>query len=409
MIPSRRVVLTLMTIVVMLSSVAFSSFSLFLPPIESEFGWSRTMTTVPYTVAMVGWGAGSLFFGKLADDYGTRRVILGGLLLMAAGFFGMGLSQNLWHLSISYGVMVGLAIGACGASLVSILVSKHFDTQSRGRAVSLIQTASPLNPLFFAPLVYVLITMTDWRTAVLVLGGMIAVIAFPLAWVGARDPVAVSGSDRPRARWAESFATLQHRPLVVLFVGRLSCGLAFFQIAHLVPYALSKGLTPGAAAMAVSVFGASAAAWALLFGWLSDRHGRVSMLALSYLVRGAGTVALAFAGPNPLWFYLLVALAVGPTFGTVGLTNVTFFESVGPRLVGVVLGLSFIVHQIASAGGPMLGSIIYDQTGSYTGFMLVTGLILLASGILTLSTTDAKVRLPAHFTAPAGGPAAGAD
>jgi len=30
----------------------------FLPPIETEFGWSRTMATVPYVVAMIGWAVG---------------------------------------------------------------------------------------------------------------------------------------------------------------------------------------------------------------------------------------------------------------------------------------------------------------------------------------------------------------
>ena len=29
-----------------------------------------------------------------------------------------------------------------------------------------------------------------------------------------------------------------------------------------------------------------------------------------------------------------------------------FYEIVGPRMAGVILGLSFIVHQIGSAGGP---------------------------------------------------------
>ena len=44
--------------------------------------------------------------------------------------------------------------------------------------------------------------------------------------------------------------------------------------------------------------------------------------------------------------------------------NVMFYEIVGPRMAGVILGLSFIVHQIGSAGGPMLASIAFDLTGS---------------------------------------------
>src|SRR3972149_1115035 len=126
---SRTSVLLLCSAVVMMTSTGMGSFSLLLPPIEAEFGWSRAMATVPYMVAMIGWGAGAVLFGKLADDFGARPGGFGGILLMAAGFLGMGLSENLWQLSLSYGVMVGLAMGACGLVIMSLLVSKHFDAR----------------------------------------------------------------------------------------------------------------------------------------------------------------------------------------------------------------------------------------------------------------------------------------
>jgi predicted MFS family arabinose efflux permease len=87
-------------------------------------------------------------------------------------------------------------------------------------------------------------------------------------------------------------------------------------------------------------------------------------------------------------------VAVGPTFGTVAIQNVMFYEMVGPRMAGVVLGLSFIAHQIGSASGPMIASLLFDQTGSYDGFMVVMALILVASGLLVhnLSGPDARPR-----------------
>ena len=91
---SRNIVLLLCAGVVTITSIGMNSFSLFLRPIEAEFGWSRTTATVPYMFGMLGWGVGGVLFGKLADDLGARRVILVGILLMAAGFFGMSLSQN---------------------------------------------------------------------------------------------------------------------------------------------------------------------------------------------------------------------------------------------------------------------------------------------------------------------------
>jgi MFS family permease len=150
---------------------------------------------------MLGWGAGAVLFGKLADDLGARRVILGGILLMAAGFFGMSLSQNLWQLSVSYGIMVGMATGACGLVIISLLVSKHYDTKNRGLAVSVIQTAAPLSPVVFAPVLYFLIKTFDWRAAALASGVLLVTVALPLAWLGARDPDVTLSHRRNRVGW----------------------------------------------------------------------------------------------------------------------------------------------------------------------------------------------------------------
>src|SRR3989304_6242898 len=160
---SRTAIVLICVAVVTMTSISMSTFPLFLPPLERDFGWSRPTVTMPYMVSMLGWAVGAVLFGKLADDFGACGVILAGIVLMAAGFLGMGLSQNLWQLSLSYGVMVGLAMGACGLSIVSLLVSKHFEAEDRGLAVGMIQTAPPLSALIGPPVFYFLMQTYDWR------------------------------------------------------------------------------------------------------------------------------------------------------------------------------------------------------------------------------------------------------
>ncbi len=375
--------LGLCTAVLLLTSVGSASFSLFLHPIETEFGWSRVLATLPYTVAMAAWGLSAPLFGKLADDFGVRPVILGGIVAMAAGFLGMSMAQTLWQLSLSFGLLVGAAMGACGLTTVTLLISKHFDRRARARAVSLVQTAPPLNPLLFAPLLFALITSFSWRLAAQVTAALLLGVALPLAWIGARDPDTAHSARPPRLSWGVCLSCLLDRQVMCLFVARFSCGVAFFQIAHLVALAFSKGFEPATAAIGVSIFGGSSVLLSLLAGWLSDRYGRGRILALTYFVRGLGTLAFLLPIPNTFVFYLLVAIAIGPTFGTVALNNVMFFEAVGPGLAGRILGLSFVVHQIGAAGGPILASIVFDSTGSYDWFLLGLGAILLISGTMT--------------------------
>ncbi len=377
---SRYSILLLCTAVATMTSIGMSTFSLFLPPIEKEFGLTRSMVTLPYMVAMLGWAAGALTFGKLADDRGSRPVVLIGIALMGTGFAGMGLSQNLWQLSLTYGVCVGMAMGACSLVIMSLLVSKHF-ASNRGLAVAVIQTAPPMSPLLFAPIIYFLIRSYDWRTAALAVSALLFFIAWPLAWIGAHDPDGSRPSRSARVGWSACLPYLRTRSMRLLFAVRFSCGVAFFQIAHLVALSMSKGFDAATGAKAVSVFGAGAVISALLFGWLSDRYGRAPILGLSYLTRGVGTLLMALDISNAYVYYAVVALAIGPTFGTVAVGNVLFYELVGPRMAGMILGMSFIVHQIGSAAGPMIASITYDRTGSYDGFMVVMSLVLLASGL----------------------------
>jgi MFS family permease len=406
---SRGMVLFICTFVLLITSAGITSFALFLPFIETEFGWSRSMVTVPYTVAMVVWGISAPLFGKLADDHGARPVMLWGVALMATGFVVMGLAQDLWQISLAFGVLVGAAKGAASITIAALLISKHYDGSSRARAVSVVQTASPLNPLLFAPILFLLMSRFDWRTAALVTGGLLWVVALPLAWIGARDPDPGKLAGRPRLGWSAAVPYLRDRTMLLMFLARVACGLAFFQQAHLVAITLSKGFSTGTGAAAVSIMGFSAVVFALLFGWLADRYSRVRMLSLSYLVRGVFTLLMAVWVPDELVFFLLVALAVGPTFATIAVQNVWFYETVGPRLAGLMLGLSFIIHQVGSAVGPQLGSLIFDITQTYDGYQLAIGLVLLFSAAITFNLKDigrdagrgADVRLPEPRLTPA--------
>jgi MFS family permease len=407
---SRKAVLALTTSVLVLTSASFTNFSLLLHPIEVDFGWARATATLPYMVAMVTWGISSPFFGKLADDHGVRPVMLSGIVIMATGFLGMALAQNLWQLTLAFGVLVGASVGAAGIGMGALLVSKHFDARNRGWAVSVVQTASPLYPLLFAPLLFLLIKAFGWRSAALVSSGLLWFVALPIAWVGTRDPDTTRVAHYRRAPWSAVLPFLRNRSMLALCVARFSCGLAFFYTAHMVTLAMNKGLDAVVGTAALSVYGAAAVAWSLLFGWLADRHGRAHMLALSYAVRGLGSLVMATVVPNELLFYVLVAVGIGPTFGTIAVQNVLFYEAAGPRLAGLILGLSFIIHQLGSAIGPQLGSIVYDQTNTYDGYLFAIGVVLLGSAVITFNIKDIGSRMPepaepAVSTAPSPAPA----
>ena len=70
------VMLALGTVLVALNLGALSSLSVFLKPLSAEFGWARGATALSYTTAAVTIGVAGVFWGRVADRYGTRPVVL---------------------------------------------------------------------------------------------------------------------------------------------------------------------------------------------------------------------------------------------------------------------------------------------------------------------------------------------
>lgn len=387
---SRHAVLAFATAALLLTSIATSAYGLFLPVLQADFSWSRAAASLPFTVAMISWGVVAPFVGKLVDDLGTRPVMLGGILFMSAGFLTMAAARTLWQLALAYGVLVGISLAACGVNVVAVLISKHFPAQGRGLAVSISQAASPANPLLMTPLLFWVLAGYHWRTAAVGIGVMLLLLALPLAWVGARDPAPARGQGIQRLRWAECLPRLRRPDVVRLFLARFSCGLSFFLIAHMVTIALSKGLSASTGAAGMTVFGGTAVAASLLSGWLADRYGRGRVLGMTYFLRGVGCIVLGLFLTGPWPYYLGVTLAAGPIFGTIAVNNVMIYEAVGPRMAGMTLGLSYVIHQAAAAGAPLVGGWVFDLTGTYDWFLVALGVVMLGSAALTYTLPDTR-------------------
>ena len=176
-----------------------------------------------------------------------------------------------------------------------------------------------------------------------------------------------------------------------LFVSRFACGLGFLLIPHLATAAMASGLSAAEGALAVTLYGASGAIGSYAGGVLSDRFGRVPTLVGTYVVRGIGVLALAlFTMNNAALFFLAVMLASGPVFATVSINNVQTFELLRGRNVGLVLGLGFVLHQIAAAVGPYLSGLVFDWTGTYRISFLVLGVVMLLATIPAAYTGERK-------------------
>src|SRR5512137_3161104 len=68
------------------------TFGLFLAPMSKDNGWTREVFGFAIALQNLVWGVAQPFAGRIADRYGTGRVIVGGTVLYVAGLIFMAYS-----------------------------------------------------------------------------------------------------------------------------------------------------------------------------------------------------------------------------------------------------------------------------------------------------------------------------
>ena len=104
--------------ILVVSTGARSSFGLFLPEMTQARGWSRETFSLAIALQNLMWGVGGSFLGAMADKYGSLRTLLLGGVLYVAGLLGMAWAETGLGLSLTAGLLIGIAIG--GTSLPSV-------------------------------------------------------------------------------------------------------------------------------------------------------------------------------------------------------------------------------------------------------------------------------------------------
>src|SRR3954467_14291489 len=115
---------------------ARTAFSLFFPPIISEFGWERGVTAGAFSFGFVVSGMVSPLIGRLMDRAGPRAVMELGVVLMGGGLLLAPLTSQPWHLYVTIGVMVGAGSVCLGYSGQSLFLPNWF-IRTRGLAIGI--------------------------------------------------------------------------------------------------------------------------------------------------------------------------------------------------------------------------------------------------------------------------------
>jgi OFA family oxalate/formate antiporter-like MFS transporter len=362
------------------------AWSVFVLPLEQEFGWKRSDTSWVYTIAIVCFALTFMVAGRIQDLKGPRICAFLGGLLVSAGFLLASFTTSLMTLYIFFGVVVGVGNGF-GYSAPMPVGSKWFPDK-RGLVVGLMVGGYGGGQAIFGTLASgYLIPTLGWRTTFQILSVVFFVMTMagtallrnppvgsrPPNWTPAAAAAAVRSEFTTRAMLATpTFYYLWAAFCLGTTAGQMA-------ISQLVPFARSAGLGATIATYSLVVTSLGNAGGRILSGWMSDTLGRLRTLKTMVLLSAVAMPALFLWRQQVFPFFVLVALVYW-CYGTqLSLFASTTADFYGTRNLGLNYGVLFTAWGAAGTLGPSIAGRVYDRFGDYRYAFFAAGAFALVA------------------------------
>jgi MFS family permease len=365
----------------------------------AEFGWTRAMTAGAYSLRSIEGGIASPIVGWAVDKYGSRGVIVVGAIVSGLSFALMPLVNSLLGFYLIYGILLSTGMSAMLYLPAWTVIAKWFKRRL-SLAMALLAVGAGLGGLICAPASAYLIAHYGWRTAFVVLGVTIWVVAIPLAFVvrnspeemglrpdgdAAPDEVAQQNESASRAEAGApeppapvEYTLKQALRSSVFWV--LALAFFFFGMAHstvtvhTVPALTDAGIPQEKAALSFGLLTLVSIIGRLSFGYLGDYVTKRYLFMIAYTLTGMGLLVLMNAKTMGMVYLFIFLFGVG-FGGTVPLMPAIRAEYFGLAALGKIQGFMNPVMMFAGAVGPIFAGYVFDTTGSYRISFMVTGLL----------------------------------
>jgi OFA family oxalate/formate antiporter-like MFS transporter len=351
------------------------AWSVFVAPLEKEFGWKRAQTSNVFTIAVVVFALTFIVAGRLQDKFGPLWISLTGGVLVSLGFFLCAYTHSLNYLYVCFGVIGGLGNGFGYATPIPVM-AKWFPDK-RGLAVGLAVGGYGGGSAIFGPLANLkLIPAYGVHTTFMILGAIFLVMTVigalllrnppagykPAGWVPA--PAAKAAATTHEFSPSEVLRTPAFYFMWVAYALGTSAGLMV--ISQLDPFGKSVGI-PGTALITMSLVVAAIgnAAGRILSGWMSDALGRLNVLRLMIAISMIAMPILYQVGGNVALLYITV-FVVYWCYGTqLSVNGSTASDFWGTKNAGMNYGMLFTAWGVAGIIGPRIAGVLFDKYKNY--------------------------------------------
>ena len=332
-------------------------------PLSREFGWSAEQISGALALRILLYGLTAPFAASLIDRYGLRRVILCAVSLIAAGLL-LALTMNqVWHLVLLWGVVVGLGTGLT-ALVTSAIVATRWFSERRGLVLGILTASSATGQLIFLPLAAWLEQRYGWRVALTptLIGLAVAGVAVLLFMADRPSDVGLAPYGES-GKIAPAPAPAGGRALAVL--GEVSGSGAFWILAatffvcglstngliqtHFIALCADFDVGAVAAASTLAMMGMFDFVGTIGSGWLSDRYDNRALLFCYYGLRGLSLLYLPGSSFSIYGLSLFAAFYGLDWVATVPPTVRLTAQVFGRERAGVAFGWIFAAHMIGAS------------------------------------------------------------
>lgn len=372
------IVLACFIINLYVGGIIFFSFTAFFEPIQQEFGWSYTQISLATSLRGLEMGIFAPIVGFLVDRFGSRKLLLGGTIVIGIGLVLLSFTQSLLMFYLCF-LFIALGAGGC-TSVVTMTAVAIWFKKNVGLALGIMASGFGAGGLII-PLIVSMIDASGWRLTLVILGVGMWLLGVPLSLI-VRDrpdqlglspdgPLTESSTTSDQGESPEKtkrafLEMIKKRSFLYLNIAETVRMMTVTAVVtHLMPYLSSIGI-PRAAS------GAVAAALPLVsivgrfgFGWWGDRFDKRIVLATTFFLMSAGVFAFCYV--QSFWVLLLFILLFAPGFGgSMVLRGAILQEYYGMASFGKMLGIVLGSASIGGIIGPTLAGWAFDTLGSYT-------------------------------------------
>ena len=148
--------------VMMLCLGILYAWSIFVVPLEESFKCERDEISRVFSVSLISFCAGGFITGGMR----TRGIRSGNVILVSAvslvlGFVFSAMADELWHIHMAYGVLVGLGIGMGYNVIITTIVNWFPD--ARGTISGILMMGYGLGPLIIGSICSDMMELIGWR------------------------------------------------------------------------------------------------------------------------------------------------------------------------------------------------------------------------------------------------------